>query len=254
VSNAPSRRRPISPVAALLALVSTLALGACTETARSGAELPPSGAAPRARTGWSGPGQELAGSLHGRTGAYLTVGDAASLVEVRVADLPGLLYRITTPAESGLAPRVTGPAGRVRVGLRPTGADGPDAVTIELNRVVRWDIRLPAGAGEQHLDLAGGRIARLELGSAGLIDVRLPRPRGTVPVTLTDGTGTVEIAAPAATPVRVRLRAGAGKVSTRWTANDGSPPGTVLASAGWTAARDRYALDARAAVGALSLR
>ena len=45
---------------------------------------------------------------HGRTTAHLRLGDAASRVEVRLARLPGLLYRISTPADSGLAPRVTG--------------------------------------------------------------------------------------------------------------------------------------------------
>ncbi|HET6533905.1 MAG TPA: hypothetical protein VFH03_25250, partial [Actinoplanes sp.] len=110
----------------------------------------------------------VAGSLHGRTGAYLLVRDAASRVEVRLADLPGLLYRISTPAGSGLAPRVTGPTGRIRVGLQSTGEDGPDIVTILLNRSVRWDIRLPAGAGEQRLYLAEGSVTRLDLGSSGL--------------------------------------------------------------------------------------
>ena len=240
-----SHCRSTRTVATAFALVTTIVLGACAETGRfrrAGEER----ATPAV-------GHELAGALHGRTGAHLTLGDAASRVEVRVADLPGLLYRITTPVESGLAPRVTGQFGWVRVGLRPTGADGPDNVTIELNRVVRWDIRLPAGAGEQHLDLDGGRIARLELGAAGLVDVRLPRPAGTVPVTLTDGAGTVEITAPRATPVRVRFRGGAGPVSTGWTANDGNPPGTVLTSPGWTAAPNRYAVDARANIGALTV-
>ena len=250
VSNAPSCRRSVSFVATAFALVTALALGACTEAAQP--EWPRSD--PPEPAVAHGSGHELAGSLHGRTGASLTVGDAASRLEVRAVDLPGLLYRITTPAEAGLAPRVTGTAGRVDVGLRPTGADGPDVVSIELNRVVRWVVRLPAGAGEQHLDLDDGRIAGLELGAAGLIDLRLPRPVGTVPVTFTDGTGSVEITAPRGTGVRVRLRAGAGSVASGWAANDGSPPGTVLTSPGWTTARDRYAIDARASVGALTLR
>jgi hypothetical protein len=257
VPNALSQCRSTWTVATAFALVTTIVLGACAETGRfrrTGVKrVTHAAGAPTARPG-APVGHELAGFLHGRTGAYLTVADAASRVEVRVADLPGLLYRITTPVESGLAPRVTGQVGRVRVGLRPTGADGPDNVTIELNRVVRWDIRLPAGAGEEHLDLDGGRIARLELGAAGLVDVRLPHPTGTVPVTLTDGAGTVEITTPRATPVRVRLRGGGGPASTGWTANDGNPPGTVITSPGWTVAPNRYAVDARSDIGALTIR
>jgi hypothetical protein len=196
----------------------------------------------------------VAGSLHGRSGAYLTVGDAASRVDVRLAVLPGLLYRISTPADSGLAPRVTAAGGRVRLRLRATGDDGPDTVTILLNRAVRWDIRLPAGAGEQRLDLSAGSVARLDLGSAGLLAVDLPRPLGTVPVTLRGGAGSVSVSAPAGVPVRVRLLGGAGSVGTPWVRNNGVLSGAVLADPRWPAVTDRYALSARESVGILSVR
>jgi hypothetical protein len=196
----------------------------------------------------------VAGSLHGRTGAYLLVRDAASRVEVRLADLPGLLYRISTPAGSGLAPRVTGPTGRIRVGLQSTGEDGPDTVTILLNRSVRWDIRLPAGAGEQRLYLAEGSVTRLDLGSSGLLDITLPRPVGTVPVTLRGGVGSVSVLAPRDAPVRFRLLGGAGSVDTPWTANNGTLVGGVLADPRWPAVTDRYAVYARAGLGSLILR
>lgn len=174
-----------------------------------------------------GPDNVVAGALGGRTGAYLTVSDAASRVRIVLAGLPGLLYRISTPAGSGLAPRVTGRGGRISAALLPTGADGPDEVRIVLNREVRWDIRLPAGAGEQQLDLARGRITRLDLGASGLIELRLPYPTGTVPVTFLDDVGTVSVTA----PVGFRLH----------------PP--VRPSA-----RDRYAVRARSAVGSLVVR
>jgi hypothetical protein len=287
VPNALSRHRSTSRTATTFALVTMLALGAWAhlvrpgwwlvrepdgarrggaEPATAGPGVPSPGGPPPGLNAGAGPWvgvhsraadagpHELTGSVSGRTLASLTVRDAASRVEVRMADLSGLLYRVSTPADSGLAPRVTASAGRVRVALRPTGADGPDNLTIVLNRAVRWDIRLPAGAGEQHLDLAQGRISRLELGAAGLIDLRLPPPTGPVPVTLTDGAGSVEIAAARTTPVRIQLRGGAGTVTTSWTTSNGTPQGTVLTPPGWAASSDRYAVDARAAVGALTLR
>jgi hypothetical protein len=198
------------------------------------------------------PDRVLAGSLHGRTGAYLLVPDAASRVEIRLAKLPGLLYRISTPADSGLAPRVTGGPGRVRLGLRPTGDDGPDTVTILLNRAVRWDIRLPAGAGEQRLDLAAGAVARVDLGASGLIDVRLPPPEGTVPVSLVGGVGSATLTG--AGPARVVLREGAGAVTTPWRSTNGSPAGAILTAPGWATATDRYTLHVRAGVGSLTVR
>lgn len=196
----------------------------------------------------------VAGSLHGRTGAHLVLRDAASRVDVRLATLPGLLYRISTPADSGLAPRVTGADGRLRLRLQATGDDGPDTVTILLNRTVRWDIRLPAGAGELHLNLAGGSVARLDLGSSGLVQLALPRPIGTVPVTLRGGAGTLSLAVPPDAPVRFRLYRGAGSVDTPWAANNGTLLGAVLADPRWPTAPDRYAVYARGGIGTLTLR
>ena len=195
-----------------------------------------------------------AGALHGRTGAFLIVRDAASRVEVRLTDLPGLLYRISTPADSGLAPAVSGTHGRVTLGLRPTGADGPDSVEILLNRAVRWDIRLPAGAGEQHLDLTRGSLDRLELGSGtGLVSVRLPPPRGTVPITVAGGVGEVAVAIPPGTPLRLRLRGGAGLVAVPWTGRSRAAAGALLAPVGWGTAPHRYAVTVASEVGSVTV-
>jgi hypothetical protein len=205
-------------------------------------------------TGQNATERVVAGSLHSRSGAYLTVGDAASRVDVRLAALPGLLYRISTPAGSGLAPRVTGADGRVRLRLRATGDDGPDTVTILLNRAVRWDIRLPAGAGEQWLDLSAGSVARLDLGSAGLLTVDLPRPFGTVPVTLRGAAGSVSVSAPPRAPVRLRLLGGAGSVRTPWVRTDGVPAGAVLADPRWRGTGDRYMFSALGGVSTVTVR
>jgi hypothetical protein len=173
----------------------------------------------------------VVGALQGRTGAFLTVGDAASRVSVVMATLPGLLFRVSAPAGSGLRPWASSDGdGHVRVELRPTGQDGPDEVRIVLNRDVRWDIRLPAGAGEEQLDLRRGRIARVDLGAAGLVELRLPRPRGTVPVTMLDDAGSLVLSADPATELRFR--------STE----------RVIQTPGWATVRDRYAVHAKGSV------
>jgi hypothetical protein len=203
----------------------------------------------------AGPPHLLAGPLDGRTGAYLDLRSPAATVTVRAGVLPGLLYRITTPAGAGLAPQVTGPAGVVRLGLRRTGDDGPDTVEIVLNRQVRWHIRLGAGAGEQHLDLGGGRISGVDLGAgAGLVRLRLPMPHGTVPIRMGGGVGRAELFAPAGAPIRVRLARGAAAVLLPWTRRTDSPPGSVLTPADWPTATNRYSLDVRASLRALSVR
>ena len=225
-----------------LSLVGALLLTGCESRAPTPPPLPP---VDRENV--------VAGPLMGRTGAFLTVGDAASRIQIVLAALPGLLYRISTPAGSGLAPIVTGRGGRVRAALRPTGADGPHEVRIVLNRDVRWDIRLPAGAGEQRLDLARGRITRVDLGASGLIEMRLPHPVGTVPLTFAGGVGTLVVTVPATAPLRLRLDAGAGAARTPWTTGE-VPAGTVLGPPVRRTAVDRYAVRARADIGLLTLR
>ncbi len=221
----------------------------------SGASRNPAGAAPlRDRLSGAPLPYEVTADLAGRTAATLTVGDAASRVVVRAVTLPGRLYRISTPAGSGLAPRLAGAPGRQRLTLVPTGADGPDAVEILLNRAVRWDLRLPAGAGEKHLDLTSGRLRRLVLGSAaGLVTLRLPRPAGPVPIVVTGPVGELTAEAPAGTPVRLRLRGGAGWVTVPWATPEPAAPGVVTATADYRTVRGRYAVDVRPEAGRITV-
>ncbi|SDT79367.1 hypothetical protein [Actinoplanes derwentensis] len=192
-----------------------------------------------------------AGPLLDRTGAWITLGDAASRVRVRFAALPGLLYRISTAPDAGVAPVVSRRGGRVAVRLKETGGDGLNEVRIELNRAVRWDIRLPAGAGEQQINLEDGRVRRISLGSAGLSRVWLPEPDGTVPVVFTGGVGTAVITVRSGAPFRVRFDAGAGSVDTPWTANNGTAAGTVLREPDFPWSHDRYRVRAEGGVGVL---
>ncbi|AEV87470.1 hypothetical protein ACWT_6457 [Actinoplanes sp. SE50] len=195
-----------------------------------------------------------AGPLLDRTGAWLTVGDPASRVRVQTATLPGLLYRISAASDAGIVPVVTRRGGRVAVRFRATQGDGLDEVHIVLNRDVRWDIRLPAGGGEQQLNLADGQVSRVELGASGLAEVTLPDPAGTVPVTFTGGVGTAVLRAGPAAVFRIRLEGGAGAVETPWVVNNGTPSGAVLQEAGWPRAADRYAVRAVAGMGSVILR
>jgi hypothetical protein len=198
--------------------------------------------------------RRLDGSLNGRTGALLTLSSAAAVVDLRLTDLPGLLYRISTPAGSGLAPKVTGADGMVRLRLIPTGEDGPDRVTILLNRHVRWDLRLAAGAGEQHLDLTRGRVGAVLVGAgAGLVRLRLPRPRGTVPIRLSGAVGSAQLIAPAGVPVAVRLARGATAMRLPWPARAPARVGATVRPPGWFLADDRYLLDARGDVGSVTV-
>jgi hypothetical protein len=192
--------------------------------------------------------------LLGRSGAFLTVRDAASRVEVSTATLPGLLYRITTPAGSGLAPVAAVGDGHAEVRFRATGGDGPDDVRIVLNRDVRWDLRLPAGAGETDLDLTAGRVSRLSTGGSGLIEASLPTPVGTLPVSFGEGVGSAIVSVPPPAPARVFLAGGAGPVFTPWALRTAPPAGSLLTEPGWGAAANRYAIRFSGGLGQLTVR
>ncbi|MFC4064819.1 hypothetical protein [Actinoplanes subglobosus] len=196
----------------------------------------------------------VAGPLDGRTAAWLTVGDAAARVRVRFARLPGQLYRISTASDAGVVPVVSRRDGRVTLRLIESDGDGLDEVRIVLNRNVRWDIRLPAGAGEQQLNLRDGRVQRVEVGAAGLAEVWLPDPDGTVPVVFTGGIGTAVVSVRRGIPVRVHLAEGAGSVEAPWIANNGTAAGTVFREPEFPEAHDRYAIRAEDGIGALVIR
>jgi hypothetical protein len=192
--------------------------------------------------------------LLGRSGAHLTVRDAASRVQVSVVALPGLLYRITTPAGSGLVPVAAVRDGHADVRFRATGGDGPDDVRIVLNRDVRWDLALPAGAGETDLDLTAGRVSRLTTGGSGLIEASLPAPTGTLPVTFGDGVGSAIVSLAAPAPARVVLTGGAGAVFTPWALRTAPPAGSTLTEPGWPAATNRYAIRFGGGLGQVTVR
>ncbi|MEV6301610.1 hypothetical protein AB0M02_19530 [Actinoplanes sp. NPDC051861] len=173
---------------------------------------------------------------------------------MQLASLPGLLYRISTAPDSGVVPVVSRSGGRVSVRLRSTGRDGLDEVRIVLNRDVRWDIRLPAGAGEQQLLLRQGRVTRVDLGASGLAELSLPDPEGTVPVTFVGGIGTAVVIARTAAPFKIRFDQGAGAVTAPWAVNNGTAAGTVLRERGYARAEDRYLLRAKGGLGSLTLR
>lgn len=178
----------------------------------------------------------------------------ADVVRVRAADLGGALYRISTPDDSKAAPSVHVDDGTVFAGLVGTDLPGPAIVTAELSSAVRWRIRLQGGATEQHVDLTGAKVAAVEL-TAGTnrAEVTLPPAAGTTRVTMSGGAGTLLVHLTGDAPVRVRAGGGAGAVTVDGVTRSGVANGTVVASAGWATATDRFDVDATAGVAVLTV-
>jgi hypothetical protein len=186
--------------------------------------------------------------------AELDVVSGASTVAVSTTDLRDSLYRIATPNSAGVAPVATMDGDVVAVSLASTGRSGASSVAVVLNSRVSWRIRLDGGATEESVDMTGGRLAGLAFGAGSAhIDVELPRPVGTIPITMSGGASDFQLHLPSGVPAQVRFDGGAGSAIVDGVSKSGVAGGTVLSTPGWPSARNRYEIDNTAGVSQLTL-
>jgi hypothetical protein len=211
-----------------------------TEPVGAGYSTPPETAPPPGPSA-PGPGTRITAPLAGAKTHRFEVGGGADLVSIRSRDLGDALYDITT-FDSSAVPQM---AGAARLELVRTGTPGRVGADIQLNSRVRWTLRLDGG-GEQTIDLSsGGRLAGLELtGGATRVVLRLPKPTGTVPITVAGPASEFDVRAGA--PARVRLGKGADDTAIGTRTRHAVRAGTVLSSAGWTRTTNRYDIMAAA--------
>jgi len=85
---------------------------------------------------------------------------------------------------------------------------------VRLNTSIPWQIEIRAGASHFNVDLAGMQLQSLAVkGGASQATLTLPRPIGTVPITIGTGASQVTIHRPAGVPTRVHVHKGANQVS-----------------------------------------
>lgn len=183
--------------------------------------------------------------------ATVDVVSGATAVTVRTADLGTDRVRAVTPEGAGITPALDVEGAVVSVHLVQTGQPGPAAVTVLLDRRVRWQVRLSGGATSEQLDLSGARLSGVDFAAgATRIDLRLPTPDRTVPVRMAGGATQFTVHVPTGVAAGVRVGGGAGSTEVDGARRSGLPGGTVLSTATAVA---RYDVDAVAGVSSFVL-
>jgi hypothetical protein len=158
---------------------------------------------------------------------------------------PGLLYRVSTPAGSGIRPLATLDNGTLRVGQ--TAADqrtGVPTLDIELARGVRWTVKLDGGATTETVNMKRGSLDSLSFGAGvAQASVRLPAPVGTMTLTLAGGATQLHVVAPAGAPAQVKVVGGASQVSLDGVSHTGVAGGMVFTDPAWASSYNRYAVN-----------
>ena len=137
--------------------------------------------------------------------AHLVFTRGASHLAIRVDPTMSDLFRARFDRK---APEFRVDGGTVSVKYRP-GLHPPRG-ELTLSSRVPWSIEARWGMSDIVADLDGLELTRLEIsGGASRLDVRLPRPKASVPIRVGGGASNVELIRPAGVPVRVRVGAGA---------------------------------------------
>jgi hypothetical protein len=124
-----------------------------------------------------------------------------------------------------------------------------------LSDKVGWDqVRGGGGAGRRNLDHSAARRAAVDLaGGATQINLKLPKPDGTLTVRMSGGVNRFDVHTAGQVPVRLRLGSGAGQVVLDGTSHSGVAAGALFTPAHWDQTVDRIDLDAVAGMSALTI-
>ena len=238
------KRTKWGSLAAELAMAAVL-LGACaTLVARS---IPSSSTPPPAPQGASLPAD-------GRSSATLDVATGTLVLTIGVANLGGTSGTLLRVSTRGGTPRpqlrAAGGDGTVRSGknaLIYLSATDASAVTVTLNAAVSWRLDLAGGTKRTVADLRGGQVAGIAVTKGSdVIDLSLPRPRGSVPIRLAAGACQFLLSLPSGVPVRLTAARGAGEVSLAGRDHVHVAVGTVFTTPGWAAGAVGFDIDATA--------
>ncbi len=236
----------------MAALLSVLLVGACDWTGSDGRDRNPEN-----RPGYyvGAPHGEIRHRVRGDgdVSRFLLV-SGADVVRVRLGDLGGDRYELSTPDDSKAAPVAAIEGDDLVAALRDTGQGGPAVLTVVLSDDVRWQVTLAGGAKDEAVDLTGGPGGDVDFRSGTeRAAVVLPAGQGTQRVVLGGGASAFSVRLTGQAPVRVAARGGAGSVTIDGRTHTGVAGGSVWAQDGWENAAARYDIDASSGVGTVTV-
>ena len=210
-------------------------------------------------------------SRGGLTRAELKVTSGTAILDVSVGRLGGTLLRVSTPDGAPVRPVLSDP-GLIVLSLAGTapggqgsggpGSGGPPAqrrdsgyaVKVVLNAAVTWSLDLAGGTQLTTVDMRGGKVAGIAvMAGSDTLDMRLPRPAGTLPLLLAGGVSQFLLSLPSGVPAQVTVGGGASFLSLDGQHLTGIAGGTVVTSPGWAAATSRYDIDATSGFSRLAV-
>jgi hypothetical protein len=90
---------------------------------------------------------------------------------------------------------------------------GRTSADIRLSPSVTWSIEVRGGVAHSDGDLRNLQLAAIDVrGGVSQVDLRLPRPAGTVPIRVTGGVSHLTLQRPGTVPARVQIGGGASKL------------------------------------------
>jgi hypothetical protein len=194
---------------------------------------------------------QLSAPLGAVTSRQLEVVGDSSVLRIRTAELGAVMFNITAIDQS-VAPQLTDTKAGSRLDLTRTGAAGTVGAEVVLNSKVAWTVKLSGASTELNVDSMAGGLAGIDVAAAAARSVlQLPKPKGTVPLTLSGTVGELTVRTEAGAPVRVRLAKGARLATVAGKAQQDVKAGATLTEDGWRNAATRYDVKTAAEVSTL---
>jgi hypothetical protein len=128
-------------------------------------------------------------------------------------------------------------------------------IDARLNPSATWSFEVDGGITDLVGDLRDVPFGGLEIrGGANHLDLRLPRPSGTVRIALVGGSSDIRISRPGEVPVAVSARGGVADLRLDDVRKHASATDLRVETRGYPAVPDRYLLELDGGVARLSVR